>query len=217
MGRLGNIFLGVTLFCMVAGCAPLTRGTVALSGGGTGGSNCDYEGLFRGSECIEAVTHIYFSDKDYGNRIPRVCGSITTWGAFGSKNWRPGESCYPDAVSFCKSDVLIPGFDNQTAVENNVDTMALLNKKRLCAELKRATVVIYANGQIHKKDTRVWARLYGRDELAKRVDIENKGDDPVTYCKSSVLFPGLDDQVLVDYGVLQEAIQDKGKFCKQLK
>lgn len=198
----------------VSGCAPMMRGAAAMSGGGSGGSTCDYEGFFRGSNCVNSVTNVYISDKNYGDKIPTVCGSLTTWGVFGSKHWQPGKECFEDLPSYCKSDILLPGFDNQYLIENDADTMAMLDKKRICATTMKAQVVIARHKNSETNRFHVWARMLGRDAMAKKVDIVVIGDELENYCQSDVIFPKIDVKVLEEYGVLKEANREKKKLCE---
>jgi hypothetical protein len=208
-----NLFLHVVLLITVSGCAPLKHSYTALNGGGSG-STCEFEGLFRGSDCVDSITSVYLSDETWRDR-PRVCGSLTTWGVFGTKNWRPGNECSDDLPTYCQSSVLIPGLDNQTLKDHDVLINAQLDKKRLCSLPMTAQLLLYKGTQAESKIIVVWSNAVFMNTYGKTIRIEKPGENLVTYCHSSVLVPGVDEQMLKDYGILKEAVHQKAKLCDE--
>jgi hypothetical protein len=49
--------------------------------------------------------------------------------------------------------------------------------------------------------------------MVKTIRIEKPGKDLATYFHSSVLVPGVDEQMLKDYDILKEAVRQKAKLC----
>lgn len=206
-----NLSWHLVLLVTVSGCAPLTHGVAALSGGG-GGSTCEFEGLFRGSDCVDAITSVYLTDQTWRNR-PRVCGAITTWSWFGTKNWRPGNECFDDLPTFCQSDVLIPGFENQTLKDQDLLTSARFAKKGLCSLPMTAQLLLYKSTRADSKTVLVWSNAMFWNAYGKMIHIEKPGEDLATYCQSSALVPGVDDQMLEDHDILREAVHQKARLC----
>lgn len=201
----------------LAGCAPLMQGVAAMSGGGPGDS-CDYGGLFRGKHCVDARSSIYLSDETRLPR-PRVCGSITVWGAFGSKSWQPGGECVSDLVTFCNSDVLVPGFDNQTIEEHDLTIPARWDKKNLCATRNKGQMLLYYSERwddkyVTKKIV-VWGNVALTDEYGKEKRIQLPGPDMTTYCATDALVPAVDEKTLLEYDLLKVAQKQKVELCKK--
>lgn len=208
-----NLSLHVVLLITVSGCAPLTHSVAALSGGGSG-STCEFEGLFRGSDCVDAITSVYLADQTWRDR-PRVCGSLTTWSVFGTRNWRPGDECFDDLPTYCQSSVLIPGLDNQTLEDHDVLLNAQLDKKRLCSLPMTAQLVLFKGTRADSKIIVAWSNAVFWNAYGRTIRIEKHGEDLAMYCHSSVLVPGVDEQMLNDYGVLNEAVHQKARLCDE--
>lgn len=205
------------LVVTMAGCAPLTRGLAAMSGGGAGNS-CDYEGLFRGNNCVDAQSSLYLSDQSWKPR-PSVCGSITVWGVFGSKSWLPGKDCVSDLVIFCDSDVLVPGFDNQTIEEYDLAIPAQWDKKNLCAKRNKGQMILYS-GDRWDEQTRsyknvVWGNVAITDEYGAVKRIAMPGPEMPTYCATDALVPSVDEKTLLAYDLLKDAKKQKVELCNK--
>lgn len=206
-----NLSLHLVFLVTVTGCAPLTRGVASLSGGG-GGSTCEFEGLFRGSDCVDAITYVYLTDQTWRDQ-PTVCGSLTTWSLFGTKNSRPGSECFDNLPTYCQSNVLIPGFENQTLEDQDVLISAQLAKESLCSLPMTAQLLLYRGTRAESKTILAWSNALFWNAYGKKIHIEKPGEELATYCHSNVLVPGVDDQMLEDYGILKEAVRQKAKLC----
>lgn len=208
-----HVSMGILLLISLSGCAPLRHSYASLGGGG-GGSTCEFEGLFRGSDCINAITSVYLSDEEWRDR-PRVCGSLTTWSVFGTKNWHPGGECFDDLPTYCQSSVLIPGIDNQTLKDNDALANAQFNKENLCSVPMTAQLLLYKQKQFESRTIVVWSKVVLMNTYGKTIRIEKPGADLATYCQSTVLAPGVDEQILRDYGIWEEAVKEKEKLCRE--
>lgn len=210
-----NLCLHVVLLTTLSGCAPFMRGAASMSGGGSG-SKCEFEGLLRGSDCYNAITSVYLSDETTRER-PSVCGWLMTWGVLGMKTSHQGKECFDDLPTYCLSSVLIPGLDNQLLKKHDVFTSAQFDKQGLCSLPMTAQLFIYKTTRFESTIKVVRTNSVFNNEYGKKIRIEKFGEDVESYCHSSVLIPGVDEQMLKDYGLLKEAARKKAALCDEPK
>lgn len=201
------------LLITISGCAPFMHGAASLSGGASG-SGCEFEGLLRGSDCYNAITSVYLSDQKWRER-PRVCGWLMTWGALGMKKSHRGDDCFDDLPTYCQSSVLIPGLNNQVLKNHDAIESAQLEKEVLCSLPMTAQLFIYKGARFESKIKHVWSNSVFTNEYGKEILIQKPGEDVESYCRSSVLIPGVDEQMLKNYDVLNEAMRKKTELCAQ--
>ena len=203
--------LVLALFTL-SGCAPLTKSLAVMNGGGSGGSVCEFSGLFRGESCADAMAHVYLSET--WRDKPRVCGLLTTWGGLGSKHSQSGVACVETLPAYCESDVLLPGFDNEAVKRQGAELSATHAKKQMCdlamtgrvrVEMVRAEAV---NGRV------VWSGAAFTDEYGKETSFSGEVGPPGVYCASGVLVRGVSDEQLRLHGAYDEAVRKKAALCK---
>lgn len=209
---IGLALLVPSAMLSLPGCAPLTKGLAAVNGGGTAGSTCGFSGLFRGNDCDDATANVYLSDQ--WRAKPSVCGSLTTWGPFGSKNWQPGKDCLDDLPAYCASTTLLPGFDNQTLEEKGGTLSAQYSKHLLCSSTMKGSVGLWLYKEPSSSEVVVWSSLSFVDAHGKRTSYSEPGETLEKFCPSSVLAPGASEEKLKEYGAYEQAVKAKADICK---
>lgn len=209
---IGLALLVPSALLSLPGCAPLTKGLAAVNGGGTAGSTCGFSGLFRGSDCDDATANVYLSDQQRAK--PSVCGSLTTWGPFGSKNWQPGKECMDDLPAYCASTTLLPGFDNATLEEKGGTLSAQYSKHLLCSSTMKGSVGLWLSKLPSSDRVVVWSGLSFVDAYGKRTIYSEPGEELEKFCPSSVLAPGASEEKLKEYGAYEQAVKAKANICK---
>lgn len=202
----------VLALSIMSGCAPLTKSLAVMNGGGSGGSVCEFSGLFRGDNCADAMAHVYLSET--WRDKPHVCGLLTTWGALGSKHAQSGLTCVEALPTYCKSNVLLPGFDNDAVKKEGAEFSATHAKKEMCDRAMTGQVRVEmvrreaANGRV------VWSGAALTNEYGKETVFSGEVGPLDAYCPSNVLVQGVSDEQLKLHGAYDEAVKKKADLCK---
>lgn len=206
-----TLSLLLLLFTMT-GCAPLSKSLAVMNGGGSGGSVCEFSGLGRGGSCADAMAYVYLSDT--WRDQPRVCGYLITWNVLGAKHSEPGRVCSDNLPSYCKSEVWLPGFDNETVKREGAELSARHAKKAVCDVAMTGRVRIDVIRGDAGKGRVVWSGAVFTNEFGKETGFSGEAGPPAAYCSSDVLVRGVSAEQLKRHGAYDEAVKKKAERCK---